>query len=127
MAILNELENILENKKVNPDFIHSHVYEIHGRPEDWGEGDLSDRIYNYEYYDVKNNIPLSKVDLEEWDVDDDYVDEIKSEIEKTNNYEPIVVGEEEGVTMFTIIDGIHRLNALNQLGYKNFKGYIGRL
>jgi len=124
MSILNELDNYIK-ENISPNEIYSHIHSIHGKQEDFEEGDINDRIYGYDTYVYDENIPMEDVDLQEWDLDEDYVEDIIEEIKKNNDYEPIVVGETD-VSYYTIIDGLHRLNALNELGYKTFKGYIGK-
>ena len=46
----------------------------------------------------------------------DYIKEYKN----SNNYPPIVLNDEYG-----IIDGTHRVNALERLGLKEVKAWVG--
>ncbi len=96
------------------------VSSIHGRPEDFDEGDLVSRINKFDTYE-KRMISIDNLDLDEWEVDEDFVEELKKRIEK-EGYEPIVYDPDEG----SIIDGIHRANALYQLGHSEIKAYVGK-
>lgn len=115
-----------ESSHVSPSTIDSHVKSIHFKEDDWDEGDLEERIYSYDYYEYDPAIPMNRISLEEFYVDEDYVEEVVEKIKATGTYEPIVVGERD-VSTYTIVDGIHRLVALDMLGAKTFKGYVGRI
>ena len=128
-----EQANYFLNEDVNgydisPDAILNHVQSIHGKSEDWDEGDLSDRIYRYDHYDSLSDIPMNKLNPEEWYIDEDYVDELVDMIKSNGGkYAPVVVGEDPPYSNYTIIDGGHRINALQKMGYTSVHGYIGRL
>lgn len=116
-----KIEHLLnESTVVDSRTVLDLVSSIHGRPDDFDEGDLVSRINKFDTYE-KKIIDIDDLDLDEWQVDEDYVDEIKPKIQK-NGYEPIVFDPDEG----SIIDGIHRANALHQLGYETIKAYVGK-
>lgn len=82
-------------------------------------GDLGDRLEEYEKYKLKE-IPIDKLNLNEWDLDEDYVEEYKNKYLENKDYPPIVVDSDYG-----IIDGLHRANALKKLGLEKIMAFIG--
>ncbi len=115
------LEQVLsEKKKLIPnEDVYVMVQKLHRNPDDFFEGDLGKRLDDYEYYELKD-IDISDLNLDEWDVRDYLVERIRKEIEKNPKYPPVVIDHE-----MSIIDGIHRANALNELGYNKIKAYVG--
>lgn len=98
--------------------IYQYVEWIHKNQEDFREGDLAQRIEYHSFYKL-TEIPLNKINLEEWMVDEDKVEEYVEFYQKNKKYPPIVIDDE-----FSIIDGTHRANALNQLGFETIKAWI---
>ena len=97
------------------------VKNIHGRKNDFYEGDISDRIYWFDDYKL-DRLPISKINLSRWDVDERYVDELVDNIiNKKQKIRPIIFDPIEN----SIIDGTHRANAYAKLGYKYIPAYIG--
>ena len=111
---------ISENKLVSDNYISDYVESIHGKPEDFDEGDINDRIYKYSEYKL-TKIEIDDLDLEEFYVDEDYVQDLELEIQKEGKYSPIVFDPDQK----SIIDGIHRANALHNLGKKYINAYVG--
>lgn len=111
---------LIENTIVDARHVLDYVSSHHGRPEDFDEGDLVDRINKFDTYE-KKVIDIGDLDLDEWEVDEDYVEDLMIKIKK-DGYEPIVFDPDEN----SIIDGIHRSNALNNLGYTKIKAYVGK-
>ena len=106
---------------VDPNHIYALAKQIHRNYDDFGEGDLSDRIFWFDQYKL-TNLPLSKIDLDEWDVDEDLVADHVAEIMKSKDtMPPIVFDPIEN----SIIDGTHRANAYAQLGYDTIPAYVG--
>jgi len=104
--------------------IQSLVQSIHGKPEDFEEGDVIDRINTYDNY-IKKDIPISNIDLEEFDVNEDIVIEIIEHIKDSpSTFPPIVVHPKMG-DWYSIIDGIHRANAYAKLGKTMIPAYVG--
>ena len=99
------------------------VKEIHGREDDFVEGDIEDRIYDHGPYSLKK-IKLSDVDLDEFEIDTTYVDKIQKFIDKNKIYIPAIVYWSSD--RVAIIDGSHRLNAINNLGIKTVLAYVGK-
>lgn len=99
--------------------IYDYVFSIHHNEVDFDEGDIGDRIYKYDEYELKT-ISLSKLNLEEWYADDGMVDEYA---EKGTDIPPIVLGIKN--RKYTIIDGVHRANAAKKLGMNEIKAWVG--
>jgi ParB-like chromosome segregation protein Spo0J len=97
------------------------VINSHHTPEDFSEGDIQERMDQFDYYHLVE-INLNRLDREEFHVDDDlvedYVEKIKNE--GVENMPPMLISNND-----EIIDGIHRLNALLDCGYEKFPVYIG--
>lgn len=106
---------------VDSNFIYALAKKIHRNYDDFGEGDLSDRIFWFDQYKL-TNLPLSSLDLDEWDVDEDLVADHVAEIMKSKHtMPPIVFDPVEN----SIVDGIHRANAYAKLGYDTIPAYVG--
>ena len=96
------------------------VRKNHHNPSDIWEGDLEDRISNYSMYKLVD-LPLSTIDTDEWDSDDDTVSDYQEKYTSTKNYPPIIYDFRNK----SIIDGTHRAKALKNLGVKTIKAYVG--
>jgi hypothetical protein len=99
--------------------VYSYTQRIHHTYDDFIDGDLGDRIEKYKKYIVKE-VNISDIEIDEFYIDDNLVDEYKEKIMKSNTYPPIVLNND-----YTIIDGTHRVNALNELGYKTVTAFVG--
>ena len=120
MQAKNYIDLLLEGKRLIPnEEVYTQVQKLHRNYDDFVDGDLGSRLDEYDYYELKE-IPISDLDLEEWDVRDNLVADNIKKMKENPNYPPIVVGDD-----MSIIDGIHRANALNELGYKTIKAYVG--
>lgn len=97
------------------------VQRIHGRPEDWAEGDLWDRVENFPLYRLQS-IEINRINMDEWAVNDNYVQELVEKIKTSAVYNPIVFDPENGGS---VIDGIHRANALYKLGHTKILAFVG--
>jgi len=100
------------------DEIAHKVRELHGRPEDFVDGNLLERIMQYDSYELKE-IPITDLFLGEWMVDDTMVEEMMQMDPDT--IPPIVFDPQAG----SIIDGIHRANARHNQGYTTIQAYVG--
>ena len=106
---------------VDANHIYSLAKQIHRNYDDFSEGDLSDRIYWFEEYKL-TELPTSKLNLDEWEIDDDLVADHVAEIMKSRHtMPPIVFDPIEN----SIIDGTHRANAYAKLGYDTIPAYVG--
>lgn len=97
------------------------VYSLHTREEDFEQGDLVERIKSFPFYELKN-IPLSSLDTDEFMTDAELVDKYEEEIRLNPDYPPIVFDPINS----TIIDGMHRVQSLEQLGHDTVRAYVGR-
>ena len=73
-------------------------------------------------------IPIERINIDEWYLDEDDMREYQSLFEEEKNYPPIVLDGDTKWSYqnkFTIIDGTHRVNALNELGIKEVKAWVG--
>lgn len=100
--------------------VYQYVQSIHDDYESsFVDGDLGDRIEEFEQYKLKL-IPISEIDIDEFSIDTSKMREYMIEYKKSDNYPPIVLNDEYG-----IIDGTHRVNALERLGIKEVKAWVG--
>ena len=112
-------EGIVES--VDPNTIFNQVKKIHHTFQDIEEGDLPDRIYWFDEY-KKTDLPLSQINLDEFGIDEQLVDEYAELIKASpNTMPPIVFDPIAG----SIIDGAHRANAYAKLGYDTIPAYVG--
>lgn len=115
-------EFISETKVVDAHSIYSAVQGGHREPDDFVEGDIGDRIYWFDDYQL-TSLPMSQIDLDEYYVDDDLVDDYIDHIKDSpNTMPPIVYDPVER----SVIDGIHRANAYAKLGYDTIPAYVGK-
>jgi hypothetical protein len=87
--------------------------------ECFGEGDLGDRLNEYDKYILKK-IKISDIDLEEWQIDEDDIELYKDMYLTNKDYPPIVVDKN-----LSIIDGTHRANAIFNVGEKTILAFVG--
>ena len=93
--------------------VYNVVSRIHNQ-DDIQDGNLAERIEEFDYYNHLDGFLISNLSLDSYYVDQDKVDDIIEEIQELGiGKMPKIVIAENG----DIIDGLHRLNALNQLGY----------
>lgn len=116
--------------------IYSYVERIHPDYEGaFVDGDLGERIERFSKYTLML-VNIDEIDIEEFDLDEDKVSEYEEEFKNRNDYPPIVLDGDKDissvrykngkyVTQYTIIDGTHRSNALNNLGVKKIKAWVG--
>lgn len=97
------------------------VFKNHHTPEDFNDGDIQERIDQFNYYHLVE-IDLHKIDRDEFYIDEelveDYVEKIKNE--GIENMPPMLISDN-----YEMIDGIHRLNALLDSGFDSFLSYVG--
>jgi len=117
---INFYTNSNKPEKISEAELYIMCEKIHHTSEDFYDGDLAERIEDYKEYELVE-INLSELDLEEWYVDEEMVEEYMEEIEEDYETLPIPLISHDN----SIIDGTHRLNALNNLGYKKVFVYRG--
>lgn len=112
-------EGIIES--VGPDTIFNQVKDIHREFRDIEEGDLPDRIYWFDEYKT-TQLPLSQINLDEFYVDEDLVEDYIDYIKDSPNTMPPIVYDPIAKS---VIDGMHRANAYARLGYETIPAYVG--
>ena len=122
--LLQTMQELKEDgiiESVDPYTIFNQVKEIHREFRDIEEGDLPDRIYWFDEYKT-SQIPLSQINLNEFEVDEDLVEDYIEYIKDSpTTMPPIVYDPVAG----SVIDGMHRANAYARLGYDSIPAYVG--
>jgi len=106
---------------VGPDTIFNQVKDIHREFRDIEEGDLPDRIYWFDEYKT-TQLPLSQINLDEFIVDEDLVEDYIDYIKDSPKTMPPIVYDPIAKS---VIDGMHRANAYARLGYETIPAYVG--
>lgn len=107
---------------IDPYTIFNQVKKIHHTFQDIEEGDLPDRIYWFDEYEL-TELPLSKINLDEFYVDEDLVEDYIDYIKDSPNTMPPIVYDP---IANSVIDGTHRANAYARLGRKTIPAYVGK-
>ena len=109
--------------------IYQYVEFLHRNEEDFIDGDLGDRIEKFPFYKL-TEVSISDINIDEWELDDDKVDEYIKKLKKNKGTYPAIVlskstafGEKN---RFTVIDGTHRANALDRAGIKTIRAWVGQ-
>ena len=92
---------------------------IHTHEESFIDGDLGDRIEEHSKY-VLENVSIENIDIDEFQIWEDAIEEYVEEYEETKKYPPIVLDSN-----YRIIDGNHRVNAFEFLGEKEILAFVG--
>ncbi len=123
-------KTIYTNKNVNVGDVYeeSDIYEYiqklhYKRKEDFWDGDLGERIEKFSHYVVKE-ISVEDINLEEYHLDTDDMEEYIEKYNELNSYPPIVLGKKE-YGLYNVIDGTHRGNALKELGFNKIVCFVG--
>lgn len=122
---LNIIKNSKEGDILSNDVIYNYVEylndksNIHSYEDSFIEGDLGKRLDKYEYYKLVR-IPIDYLDLDEWERYDDEIDEYQELYKETNYYPPIVISHK-----YSIIDGLHRANAIANSGENTILAFVG--
>jgi len=121
--------DVINNAKIGDILVNETIYlyveylVTHGEKNDYDncfvDGDLGERLDEYDKYQLKE-ISIDDIDLDEWELDDYYTDIYKTKYIDNKDYPPIVVGSE-----YSIIDGLHRANALKESGLEKIKAFVG--
>lgn len=104
----------------NNSVVSDHVRMLHQRTEDLIDGDLQNRIDKFLAFELKL-IPVDIIRSHEFELCDDLVREYADQYRNTGTYPPIVYDAVEN----SMIDGLHRANALIECGLKEIKAYVG--
>ncbi len=115
-------ELLCENDSiVDAHYLDTLAKKIHRSFDDFSEGDLTDRIYWFDQYKLID-LPLSKLDLNQYSVDDDIVDDYINHIKDSRGTMPPIIYDP---IAGSVIDGIHRANAYASLKYNTIPAYVG--
>jgi hypothetical protein len=106
---------------VDANTIYRTVQSAHHTPEDFEEGDIGDRIYWFDDYKL-TSLPVANLNLNEYYVDEDLVDDYVEQIQHSPNTMPPIVYDPIAKS---IIDGIHRAAAYSKLGHATIPAYSG--
>lgn len=121
MKYVDELEQEEMGNVLQPFEIVEYITSFHDM-DSYDDSDISDRCEQYNEFILKF-IDISDINLDEFMLDDDKVSEYVELYREINKYPTIVVGETDNG--YTIIDGLHRANALSELGFKKIRAYVG--
>jgi len=93
--------------------------------DSYDDTDFYERLEEYDHFVLKM-IDIEDLDLEEHQLDEDKVEDYIEDYKNENGkYPAIVIGETENG--YTIIDGLHRTNALYEMGLGEIRAYVGIL
>lgn len=98
--------------------IYQYVEAIHGN-DDFVDGDLGERIEEYDKYKLIE-VDIDELNIDEYFLFDDLVDTYIDKYNQTKKYPPIVIDSKN-----RLIDGNHRANALNELGFEKIEAFKG--
>jgi len=118
----NQIFDKIENAKIGDILPESDIYnyiEYLHEQDDFTEGDIAKRIEEFSKYQLRI-VPIDKIDIYEFGLDEDVAKNYSEMYNQTNKYPPIVLSD-----TYRIIDGNHRTNALNDLGIKTIKAFVG--
>lgn len=96
------------------------VEKIHHTPEDLHEGDLDERLSEFDAYELRT-VAIADLDLNEWNIDDDMVREYADRL-RNGEEAPAIVWN---ANINSIIDGAHRANAAHLAGRTHIQAYVG--
>lgn len=104
--------------------VYPYIQKLHRNEEDFYDGDIGERIERFPKYQVAE-IPIDKINMDEYQLDDDYVDDYVEKYKQIGTYPPIVLGYYDNNWGYDIIDGTHRANALKNAGLKSIICFVG--
>ena len=105
--------------------IYTYIQKLHyKRDYDFWEGDLGERIEKFPYYIVKE-VPIEDIEMDEYQLDEDDMEEYIEMFKERGSYPPIVLGK-KSYGYYNIIDGTHRANALRELGFDKIICFVGK-
>lgn len=108
-------------------YIYQYVEILHRNGEDFTEGDIAERLQQFSKYKLME-INISDINIDEYELVDIYVNKYKEMYNELKTYPPIVLDSDRSYSYankYTIIDGNHRVNALNDLGFKSILSWVG--
>lgn len=117
--VINKVLNKKIGDIIDESDIYSYVEALHHTDEDFYDGNLGERIEWYTQYQLKQ-VALSDLDLDEHYWGESDVEEFKDKFLESGEYPPIVLAHD-----YSIIDGTHRANSLEQSGEKFILAFVG--
>ena len=114
------LELFIGYRVITHSFVQGEVIRLHGRTQDFDEGDLMHRLDRFIRFE-EMPIALSSIDLNEFSLDEDLVQQFMQEFQRSGSYPPIVFDAVDS----SMIDGLHRANALSRMGLCAIDAYVG--
>jgi hypothetical protein len=99
--------------------MYNYVKGLHSYEQDLEEGDLGERLWKYPIYVLKN-VPTKRINAP-WQTDSEIVRNYLAEFKQKQNYPPIVL-----TAGLTVIDGMHRYEALVAAGVDKILAYVGK-
>lgn len=100
--------------------VRNDVARLHSRKEDLSEGDLLHRLGRFDKY-VRMPVLVADLNLGEFALDDELVAQYMQQYRTTGTYPPIVFDQVD----VSIIDGLHRANALARCGLSEIDAFVG--
>lgn len=100
--------------------VKSELLQLHSRKQDFDDGDLLHRLDRFNAFVLKM-LPISALNLTEFQVDQVKVQEFTLMYQESKACPPIIFDAID----LSIIDGIHRANALALLGITEILAYVG--
>jgi hypothetical protein len=125
-----KLKQFIKDKKSNDEIIeqveeyvvYNSVKRGHREADDFSDGDLGERLEEFKYYNLTKDFDLTKLNRTEWDLDENLVSHYEEMIlEKGTDDMPKIVIDDN----LSIIDGMHRINALLNSGITKSDIYVG--
>lgn len=115
--------NVKIGQRYDESDVYAYIQRMHRNPDDFWEGDISDRIEKYPTY-VAMEVPVGQIQMDEFSIDEDDVEKYVEMYQSKGTYPPLVLGG-KSLGKYTIIDGTHRANALAQSGLKSIVCFVG--
>lgn len=115
------------NQILSESDIYNYVEQLHRNEEDFIDGDLGQRIGQFSKYKLME-IQIDRINIDEYELDIDYMKDYKKMFKESNEYPPIVLDGDTKWSYknkYNIIDGNHRVNALHRSGLKTVKAWVG--
>ena len=106
--------------KITSDDLIDLAREIHHTPEDFEEGDISDRISNHWIWVLKE-IDIKDIPEQPYRIESSRADKIAVEMSSNSNIYPPIIYDTE---LEDVIDGNHRLAAAKMLGFDHISAYV---
>lgn len=75
---------------VDEETVYNYCQKIHHTEEDFWDGNISERIEEYNKYKLCE-INISDIDINEWYIDETLVNSYMNKYNENNNYPPIVL------------------------------------